>query len=409
MKLIKSTVVGLSLVAGSVLTADAQVDRGEPGQKERAEGQWNQSSLSMVQVIDGDRYELQLRNGEVVRASVNGLELDPGLVVLNEDEGVYEIHAESGEVLASFRVMRWGRDAGNRWAFAGEGEPMLRARELLEPGIQPWEVVGERAPKTMIGIQHAEVDDQLRAFLGLGEDEARVVLSVIDGKPASKAGIRPFDIIVSIDGQRPVTVERLTEVLDAKEPGDVVDITVLRKGEEKTFGVEVMAFEPTVREGLALRLDRDDLDEQDMQALVERMHREAERLARRGDRFELLLPRMFEEFEQDDRFRLFVNPEQIEEMEEGAEAMAEALELRFEELFEGLDERFGEVEDRFEDFDGFVDERDEQIDERFERFEQEVEERFEELDARFDDLEARLEEMLERFDEQAERRRSRDR
>lgn len=68
-----------------------------------------------------------------------------------------------------------------------------------------------------------------------------VVAGVADDGPAAKAGIRPADEIVSLDGKKVVNPKDLATVLTGKKAGDVVKVTVSRgvgdKKEEKTFDV----------------------------------------------------------------------------------------------------------------------------------------------------------------------------
>jgi len=58
-----------------------------------------------------------------------------------------------------------------------------------------------------------------------------VISSVSPGLPASKAGLQPHDIVLSIQGEEPATVERLRDTLDSKEPGDTIKLGLLRRGE----------------------------------------------------------------------------------------------------------------------------------------------------------------------------------
>ena len=54
------------------------------------------------------------------------------------------------------------------------------------------------------------------------------VYSVNEGSPAEKAGMKQYDFITAIDGQRVTTLRELTTLLDKYQPGDTVTVTVVR-------------------------------------------------------------------------------------------------------------------------------------------------------------------------------------
>ncbi len=68
-----------------------------------------------------------------------------------------------------------------------------------------------------------------------GED-GYMITEVIQGGPASVAGILEGDLILSVDGKTYDTSEELIEALKGN-PGSKVDITILRDEEEMTFSV----------------------------------------------------------------------------------------------------------------------------------------------------------------------------
>jgi len=58
------------------------------------------------------------------------------------------------------------------------------------------------------------------------------VASVLAGTPAEKAGIRPGDLVVAIDGKEIADLRAYSEALKAHQPGDTISIRLLRDGEE---------------------------------------------------------------------------------------------------------------------------------------------------------------------------------
>jgi S1-C subfamily serine protease len=55
------------------------------------------------------------------------------------------------------------------------------------------------------------------------------------GSGAETAGIAPGDILVAFDGEPVTDLRGYSSLLASKNPGDTVEVTVFRDGEEKTF------------------------------------------------------------------------------------------------------------------------------------------------------------------------------
>ena len=95
------------------------------------------------------------------------------------------------------------------------------------------------------GTRHSETIefDGARPFLGvqLGpvrEGGARIE-SVIEDSPAAGAGLREGDVVVSYDGHEIETPWDLTRAVLKTEPGEQMDIEVLRDGVRKTIRAEI--------------------------------------------------------------------------------------------------------------------------------------------------------------------------
>lgn len=101
----------------------------------------------------------------------------------------------------------------------------------------------------MQGAGHADSDAFLGVYLGrVSEDLAKkmggqgrgvLVQGVIDGTSAEKAGIRDYDVIVQLDGDRLAGPAHLGELLKFYSPGDKITVKVWRKGKTLTLPVEL--------------------------------------------------------------------------------------------------------------------------------------------------------------------------
>jgi len=74
-----------------------------------------------------------------------------------------------------------------------------------------------------------------------------LVSEVFPGDPADKAGIQTKDVIFEVNGQKIETSRELTRIIAGFHVGEVVKITVIRDGKEKTFKVKIAKREETER------------------------------------------------------------------------------------------------------------------------------------------------------------------
>ncbi len=90
-----------------------------------------------------------------------------------------------------------------------------------------------------MGISAAELNGDLARELGLNQTQGVLVAGVTDNGGAIKAGIEKNDIIVQMDQIKVNKYADLKGFLSTKRPGDMVNITVLRDGNEKDFEVKL--------------------------------------------------------------------------------------------------------------------------------------------------------------------------
>lgn len=88
-----------------------------------------------------------------------------------------------------------------------------------------------------IGIRAQTVTPELAAGLGLPRDHGVILADVIPGSPAAVAGLRPGDLVASLDGKPMENGRQLQVNLYRRLVGDVVTLDVLRGGQVVKFPV----------------------------------------------------------------------------------------------------------------------------------------------------------------------------
>lgn len=94
-----------------------------------------------------------------------------------------------------------------------------------------------KVQRAVIGIQMRELTPALAQEMGLKEQSGIYVADVIKGGAAAKAGIKPADVILKINGYQVKTNAELQEQLAKYTPGNTVQFLISQAGKEKTIDV----------------------------------------------------------------------------------------------------------------------------------------------------------------------------
>ena len=94
-----------------------------------------------------------------------------------------------------------------------------------------------RKQVTYFGVAPEPVSDELRDQLPLKRGEGILVGAVIADSPAAKADIRLHDILLRFDDQILVVPDQLKTLVQMRNPGEKVKITLMRKGAHQAVEV----------------------------------------------------------------------------------------------------------------------------------------------------------------------------
>jgi S1-C subfamily serine protease len=70
-------------------------------------------------------------------------------------------------------------------------------------------------------------------------DHGALITDVQDGSPAASAGLQIGDVIVNIDGFDIYNPDELLQRLVLHKPGDQVQVTVIRNGQQSQVGMTI--------------------------------------------------------------------------------------------------------------------------------------------------------------------------
>ena len=111
--------------------------------------------------------------------------------------------------------------------------PVSTARSVLESIITTGSVT-----RGWIGVEPQDVTPEIAESFGLEQKSGAIVAGVLKNGPADRAGIRPGDILVSVDGQDITDTTRLLNLIAQIKPGSNAKIHLVRKNHE--MDVDVM-------------------------------------------------------------------------------------------------------------------------------------------------------------------------
>jgi serine protease Do len=90
-----------------------------------------------------------------------------------------------------------------------------------------------------IGVSIQNVNAQLAESFGLDRPHGALVSSVVSGGPGAKAGLKPGDVILAVNGKPIEMSAELPTVIARMKPGTEARLTVWRNGREQNLDVRV--------------------------------------------------------------------------------------------------------------------------------------------------------------------------
>ncbi len=138
---------------------------------------------------------------------------------------------------------------------AGEGLgfaiPINSAKKIVDDIVEYGRII-----RPWLGVRYIMIDESIAEENDLDADHGALVLSgqgitdyaVIPDSPADEAGIMEGDIIIMIDQIEINAENSLSEQVNIYEPGDEVEVTVVRQGEELTVEAILAELDASILE-----------------------------------------------------------------------------------------------------------------------------------------------------------------
>lgn len=213
-----------------------------------AGAEWYESGIGFAVPIDE-----VMKRFDTLKA---GEDLHPGLLGITMARGnVYVLPAAIQTAPAGSPAAKAGLQAGDK-IVAVNGKAIVRQAQLKHAlGGQyagdTIEITVERDGKEI--KKSIELAKEIKPFehpfagiLPMRDGDGVTVRHVVDGGPASKAGVKPGDKIISLAGAEAVDAGGLQDAISLHEPGDSIELEIESGGDKKKVNLTLAGIPSTV-------------------------------------------------------------------------------------------------------------------------------------------------------------------
>ncbi len=206
-------------------------------------------SLTTGIISQTDRSVMSLTDFQIEGAIQTDASINPG----NSGGPMLD---SNGRVIGISQQMKSGSGSSDGVGFGVPVNTIKRSSDQLREHGKP--------SYAYIGVSTQPLYPQLADKLGVGSERGAIVAEVMKGGPADKAGIRGADdeiefqgarydvggdVIVAAGGETIERAEDLGRIIGASEPGDTIELAVIRDGKKRTFEVTLQDRPAAIRSG----------------------------------------------------------------------------------------------------------------------------------------------------------------
>jgi serine protease Do len=119
--------------------------------------------------------------------------------------------------------------------------PVNSARRVLEAIIKRGRMV-----RSYLGVVMQEITPALALNFGLADMEGAIITEVSPETPAARSGLRPGDVVRTVNGRRIKGVQQLRQIIAGTDVGQELELGFIRDGSAATTKAKVAEMPPDV-------------------------------------------------------------------------------------------------------------------------------------------------------------------
>jgi len=127
----------------------------------------------------------------------------------------------------------------------GFAVPVTTVKTVMDSIIRTGKVV-----RGWVGVEPQDITPELAESFGIAQKSGAIVAGVLRGGPADRAGIRPGDILVAVDGKPVTDTVSLLNLIAQLKPGNKAVLDLVRAGKQISVEVAVGTRPPPQRDTL---------------------------------------------------------------------------------------------------------------------------------------------------------------
>lgn len=112
--------------------------------------------------------------------------------------------------------------------------PVSTVKTVMDAIISSGQVV-----RGYIGVEPQDITPELAENFGLITRTGAIIAAVVRGGPADKAGIRPGDILLAVEGKNVKDATEMLNLIAQLKPGQKAKVTVERRAQQNVLELTV--------------------------------------------------------------------------------------------------------------------------------------------------------------------------
>lgn len=117
--------------------------------------------------------------------------------------------------------------------------PSNTARRILEGIIRHGRMV-----RSYLGVVMQEITPELARNFALADMDGAIIIQVTPDSPAARSGLRPGDVVRTVNGRRVKGVQQLRQIIASTEVGQELELGFIREGTAMTSKARVAEMPP---------------------------------------------------------------------------------------------------------------------------------------------------------------------